>query len=141
VILDGLAEGLAEADLVGRFDGLLIYAGGSDAWGSISVNYKLLGPKTCTFTADALSQFNPYTSPDPDRVDLRNLLNSCDGNRYTFQLMERGGASLPQGGFFISQMPGDYTPSTPYEVQGPAAMPFDYYLPIDRGNVVFWFAS
>jgi hypothetical protein len=119
----------------------LIYAGGSDVWGSISVNYKLLGPETCTFTADASSQFNPYTSYDPDRVDLRNLLNSCDGNRYTFQLMERGGASLPRGGFFISQMPGDYTPSTDYEVQGPAALPFDYYLPIDRGNVVFWFAS
>lgn len=68
------------------------------------------------------------------------MLNSCDSKRYTFQLMERGG-TLPRGGFFISEMPGDYTISTNYEVQGPAALPYDYYMPIDRGNAIFWSAS
>jgi hypothetical protein len=109
-------------------------------WGSLSVNYKLLGPKTCTFSPGPLTTMTFYTGTDPHRVDIRNLVNSCDAGLYSVQLMERGG-TLPRGGVFITQMPGDYTNSSPYELQGPAPLPHDYYLPLDRGNVVFWSAS
>ena len=110
-------------------------------WGSISVNYKGLGPETCTFTPGPLTTMAFYTGSEPDRVDIRNLVNSCDDGLYSVQLMERGGTSLPRGGVFITQMPGDYAQSSPYELQGPGALPYDYYLPLDRGNVVFWNAS
>lgn len=118
-----------------------IYQGTMTVWGSISVNYKLLGPKTCTFTADASTTMTFYTGYNPDRVDISELLNGCDGKRYTVQLMERGDLSLPRGGVFISEETGDYINSTPYEMQGPSALRFDYYVPFDRGKVVFWNAG
>ena len=118
-----------------------IYQGTMTVWGSISVNYKLLGPKTCTFTAGESTVMNFYTGANPDRVDIRNLLNSCDGGYYSIQLMERGDPSLPRGGVFITQMPGDYIPSSAYELQSVVTLPYDWYVPFDRGNVVFWNAG
>ena len=122
------------------FEGQLVKGALGTVWGSISVNYKLLGPETCTFSPGPLTTMTFYTGADPDRVDIRNLVNSCDDGLYSVQLMERGG-TLPRGGVFITEMPGDYVNSSPYELQGPAPLPYDYYLPLDRGNVVFWNAS
>jgi hypothetical protein len=119
------------------FDGVLYKGALGTVWGSVSVNYKLLGPKTCTFTPDGLTTMTLLTAPDPDRVDVQNILNSCDGGRYTIQLMERGDAKLPRGGVFISQMPGDYTISSAYELESVATVPYDWYVPFDRGNVIF----
>ncbi len=123
------------------FEGQLYKGALGTVWGSISVNYKNLGPKTCTFTPGPLTTMTFYTAYNPDRVDLQSIINSCDGGLYSVQLMERGDPKLPRGGAFITQMPGDYVISSPYELQGPPALPFDYYLPFDRGNVVFTNAS
>lgn len=124
-------------------DGTLYQGSLGTVWGSISVNYKLLGPTTCTFTPGPLTTMTLYAGYTPDRIDVQNITNSCDGGLYTIQLMERGDPLLPRGGVFISQMPGDYSPFG-YELQGPpgpvneANGPYDWYLPLDRGNVVFW---
>lgn len=123
------------------FEGTLYKGALGTVWGSVSVNYKLLGPTTCTFTPGPLTTMTLHPGFDPDRVDVQNIANSCDSGLYTIQLMERGHSLLPRGGVFISQMPGDYTISSPYEMQGLAAPPYEYYLPFDRGNVIFWSAS
>lgn len=119
------------------FEGLIYAAGTTTVWGEIHVNYKLLG-ETCTFTADEETTFTVYGGPL--RVDVSELLNSCDGERYTVQLLHRGGFGTPRGGVFISKEPGDYTQSTLYELFG-AAGALAYYVPLDRGNVIVWVAA
>lgn len=52
---------------------------------------------------------------------------------------EGGGFGTPRGGVFVSEEPGNYTLSTPYELFG-AAGSLDWYVPLGRRNVILWTA-
>lgn len=135
------------------FDGYA-YAGGSDVWGSVSINYKSItgGPVTCTFTPGAGGQFNPYGPGPRPRVDLLNWIGSCSNGAtptISIQLVPRDStswdgitapASFPRGGVFLNATP--YAPpyTGAYDLFSGYA-PFDQWVPLDRGNIHTWMSS
>lgn len=135
------------------FDGYA-YAGGSDVWGSVSINYKSItgGPVTCTFTPGVSGAFNAYGPGPRPRVDLLDWVGTCSNGAtptISIQLLPRdstaypplkpqvNATSFPRGGVFLNAVPyvGPYV--GPYDLYS-GYEPFDLWVPLDRGNVHTW---
>jgi len=133
------------------FDGYA-YAGGSNVWGSVAINYKSVtgGPVNCTFTPGQSGLFASYGSGERPRVDLLGWAATCsNGTALTIsiQLVPRdttawGGitvpsrAQFPRGGVFLNTTP--YVSFTGTFDLYSGYTPFDLWVPLDRGNVHTW---